>query len=439
MEISKTYILRDPVHLDIVFPEKYFELVNTMEFQRLSRIKQLSCEYLVFPTASHTRFSHSIGTYHVMGELIDRLENILFEYEIEVTQEQRDLALCSALLHDIGHGPFSHTFEKIFKLGNHEAWTVKIIQDNESQINKIITKNFSKSFVNKLIKVLIKENDESSRDDEQNIITLISQLISSQIDADRMDYLLRDSYFTSVSNGNYDMKRIIKSLDVVKLGSKLRICVNEKYISSIEEYIMARYYMHKEAYQHPIKLQMENVLIKIFSRAKELYFRKYSIFIDPIMEKLFLDKEITVVDYTSIDDYFMYFHISKWKSCEDSILAMLCTTFMDRKKYKRYRKPEDGLELSMILNNRLEKIGKTKILWEKEYSYINTSVSFGIYNRNTDNIWVKMKDGSIKDISQVSFVFQNMDMEKEYKRTIECFSEEMLKSQYGEDFLEGLI
>lgn len=435
---NKTYILRDPVHLDIVFPEKYFELVNTMEFQRLSRIKQLSCEYLVFPTASHTRFSHSIGTYHVMGELIDRLENILAEYDIEVTQEQRDLALCSALLHDIGHGPFSHTFEKIFKLGNHEDWTIKIIEDSESQINKTITKNFSDSFMNKLIKVFIKEKDESSRDEEQNIITLISQLISSQIDADRMDYLLRDSYFTSVSNGNYDIKRLIKSLDIAKLGSKLKICVDEKYISSIEEYIMARFYMHKEAYQHPIKIQMENVLVKIFKRAKELYNGNASVFVDPIMEKLFLNREITVSDYTSMDDYFLYFHIAKWKCCEDSVLVMLCTTFLDRKKYRRYRRVQDGPELSMILNDRLEKIGKCRLAWEHEYSYIKASVSFGIYNRNTDNIWVKMKDGSVRDISEVSFVFQNIDMEKEYKRTIECFSEEMLKNQYGDDFLEGM-
>lgn len=436
---NKEYILRDPVHLDIVFPEKYFDIVNTMEFQRLSRIKQLSCEYLVFPTASHTRFSHSIGTYHVMGELIDTLESRLSEYGIEVTTEQRDLALCSALLHDIGHGPFSHTFEKIFKLGNHEDWTMKIIADNQSQINKIITRNFSDSFVNKLIKVFAKEKDETSKNEEQNIITLISQLISSQIDADRMDYLLRDSYFTSVSNGNYDIKRLIKSLDVVKLGNKLKICVNEKYISSIEEYIMARYYMHKEAYQHPIKIQMETILVKIFNRAKELYIDRVDIFVDDIMEKLFLNIEISVEDYTSIDDYFMYFHISKWKSSEDLILAMLCTAFLDRKKFRRYRKPEGGLELSSILNNKLEKMGEEKIIWENEYSYIKTSVSFGVYNRNTDNIWVKMKDGNLKDISQVSFVFQNMDMEKQYNRTIECFSEEMLKNQYGEDFFDDLL
>ncbi len=112
---EKKYFLRDAIHSDIAFEKKYFDLISTAEFQRLSRIKQLSSEYLVFPTALHNRFSHSIGTFFVMGKLLQRLEDALKLHGVEVTQEQKDLALCSALLHDIGHGPFSHTFEKNFK------------------------------------------------------------------------------------------------------------------------------------------------------------------------------------------------------------------------------------------------------------------------------------------------------------------------------------
>lgn len=431
---NKSYILRDPIHLDIEFPHKYFALVNTSEFQRLSRIKQLSCEYLVFPTASHTRFSHSIGTYHLMGQLIDHLEGILNSYGIEVSDEQRELALCSALLHDIGHGPFSHTFEKIFGLGNHEDWTVKIIKDPNSEINKAISENFSQSFAMKLTSIFEKDSEDASND-EENIMTLISQLISSQIDADRMDYLLRDSYFTSISNGNYDIKRLVKSLDVVCNEKGFNICVNEKYISSIEEYIMARYYMHKEAYQHPVKVQMEAILVKIFARAKELYFIDNSIFADDIMIKLFGAQELTVSEYTSIDDYFMYFHIIKWKNHKDKILSHMCSAFLDRKKYKRYRKTENIPELATVLDENLLKQGITGIDWKNEYGYIKRSVSFGIYDRKKENIWVKMKDDSIKDISEVSYVFKNMDMEKPYERTIECFSEELLKERFGEAVL----
>lgn len=434
---NKRYILRDPVHLDIEFPHKYFALVNTSEFQRLSRIKQLSCEYLVFPTASHTRFSHSIGTYHLMGQLIDHLGMILASYGIEVSDEQRELALCSALLHDIGHGPFSHTFEKIFGLGSHEDWTVKILTDENSEIYRAICDNFSENFVSKLSSIFAKDPDEAN-DNEGNIMTLISQLISSQIDADRMDYLLRDSYFTSISNGNYDIKRIIKSLDVVCNEDGFKICVNEKYISSIEEYIMARYYMHKEAYQHPVKVQMEAILVKVFARAKELYLMDKPVFADDIMMKLFSTDELTVSEYTSIDDYFMYYHIIKWKNHNDKILSHMCRAFLDRKKYKRYRRNENMPELALALNENLYKKNRERIDWEKEYGYIKKSVSFGIYDKKKDNIWVKMKDGSIKDISEVSYVFKSMDMEKPYERTIECFSQELLEDRFGEDVLVGI-
>lgn len=437
MADSKRYVLRDPVHLDIEFPYKYFSLVNTTEFQRLSRIKQLSCEYLVFPTASHTRFSHSIGTYHVMGLLIEHLEGILNSYGIEVTQEQRDLALCSALLHDIGHGPFSHTFEKIFGLGNHEDWTVKIMRDPDSQINRALSMNFSESFVEKLAAIFSGVSDEADGS-EENIMTLISQLISSQIDADRMDYLLRDSYFTSISNGNYDIRRLIKSLDVACQNNRFKICVNEKYISSIEEYIMARYYMHKEAYQHPIKVQMEALLVKIFARARELYLTGEPVFADEIMLRLFDRKEISVSEYTSIDDYFMYFHMTKWKNHSDSVLSHMCRAFLDRKKYKRYRKTENIPELCEVLDSNLRICGMKAADWSSEYGYIRRTVSFGIYDRNKDNIWVKMKDGSIKDISEVSYVFRSMDMEWPYERTIECFSSELLTERFGECILEGL-
>lgn len=436
MNKNKQYILRDPIHLDIVFPQKYFDLINTTEFQRLSRIKQLSCEYLVFPTASHTRFSHSIGTYYVMGELINRFEEILLDYGIEVTQEEKDLAFCSALLHDIGHGPFSHTFEKIFKLGNHESWTAKIIRDSDSQINRVLNKNFSKDFVERLIDILSEEPRENKPNGELSIITLISQLISSQIDADRMDYLLRDSYFTSVSNGHYDIKRLIKSFDVAFEGDNLRICVNEKYIASIEEYIMARFYMHKEAYQHPIKIQMENILKKIFGRAKELYYQGVDIFADDIMKKLFEEQTIEVSEYTQLDDSFMYFHISKWKRSEDQILSNMCTAFLDRKKYKRYRKVFGEKNLSEMLNEKLKLINEKETDWENEYSYIKASVSIGIYDKNKDNIWVKLKDGSIKDITEISFVFKSMDMGKLYERTIECYSKELMCLKYGEEYLK---
>ena len=201
---------------------------------------------------------------------------------------------------------------------------------------------------------------------------------------------------------------------------------------------MARYYMHKEAYQHPVKVQMEAMLVKIFARARELYLTGKPLFADEIMLKLFDKKEISVNEYTSIDDYFMYFHMTKWKNHSDSVLSHMCRAFLDRKKYKRYRKTENIPELSEVLDQNLRSCGMEAADWNREYGYIKRTVSFGIYDRNKDNIWVKMKDGSIKDISEVSYVFRSMDMERPYERTIECFSSELLMARFGECILEGL-
>ena len=143
-------------------------------------------------------------------------------------------------------------------------------------------------------------------------------------------------------------------------------------------------------------------------------------------------------EYTSIDDYFMYFHMTKWKNHSDSVLSHMCRAFLDRKKYKRYRKTENIPELCEVLDQNLRDCGMEAADWNSEYGYIKRTVSFGIYDRNKDNIWVKMKDGSIKDISEVSYVFRSMDMEKPYERTIECFSSELLMARFGDCILEGL-
>lgn len=421
---KKSYILRDVIHSDILFEDRFFSLINTSEFQRLARIKQLSCEYLVFPSALHNRFSHSVGTYYVMGQLIQRLEKVLKAYHVEVTPEQKDLALCSALLHDIGHGPFSHTFERISSLGSHETWTAKILLDENTQIHQALVANFPPGFVDKLIHII----DGSSKE-EDTILTLISQLISSQMDADRMDYLLRDSYFTGVSTGLYDLHRLIEALDVARVNGSLKICVSEKYISSIEEYIMARFYMHKEAYQHPLKRQLEHIIHKIFARAKELWQEEQDIFVDEIMGRLFKG-EITVSDYLTMDDSFLMYHVAKWRYNEDMILSALCKAFVDRKKFMRYRKTSEET-LYDLLNQKMGKKGLKPIHWENQYCYIYDRVQIPIYDRQKDNIWVKLRSQQVVDITEASYIFGNMDMSQKFVRTNEYIHEDMLNQLFG--------
>ncbi|MDO5062162.1 MAG: HD domain-containing protein [Peptostreptococcaceae bacterium] len=421
---QKTYFLRDAIHSDIAFETKYFALISTSEFQRLSRIKQLSSEYMVFPTALHNRFSHSIGTFFVMGKLIERLEQALEPHGVSVSQEQKDLALCSALLHDIGHGPFSHTFEKISGSFLHEHWTAKILQDEDTEIHQALLRHFSPEFIDKLVRIFTHKND----DPQDTIITLISQLISSQMDADRMDYLLRDSYFTGVSTGLYDLHRLIEAIDVTKVDGRLRICVSEKYVSSIEEYIMARFYMHKEAYQHPLKRQLENIVQKIFARAKELYRNDVAIYCDEIILRLF-NEDLDVESYLQMDDGFLMYHMSKWKNHEDKVLSMLCRAFVDRKKFERYRGM--GQSLADRLNDAMKKQGKEPIDWKKEYCYIYDRVEIPIYDRKKDNIWVRSRSGEVVDITEGSYLFGNMDMSRRFVRTNEYYHPQMLRELFG--------
>lgn len=421
---QKTYFLRDAIHSDIAFETKFFALISTSEFQRLSRIKQLSSEYMVFPTALHNRFSHSIGTFFVMGKLIERLEQALKPHGVSVSQEQKDLALCSALLHDIGHGPFSHTFEKISGSFLHEYWTAKILEDENTEIHQALLRNFSPEFIEKLVRIFTHKND----DQQDTIITLISQLISSQMDADRMDYLLRDSYFTGVSTGLYDLHRLIEAIDVTKVDGRLRICVSEKYVSSIEEYIMARFYMHKEAYQHPLKRQLENIVQKIFARAKELYRNDVAIYCDEIILRLF-NEDLDVKSYLQMDDGFLMYHMSKWRNHEDKVLSMLCRAFVDRKKFERYR--GTGQRLADQLNEAMKRQGKGPVDWKKEYCYIYDRVEIPIYDRKKDNIWVKLRSGEVVDITEGSYLFGNMDMSRRFVRTNEYYHPQMLRELFG--------
>lgn len=423
MKKEKVYYLRDAVHLDIIFEERFFNIISTIDFQRLSRIKQLSCEYLVFPTALHNRFSHSIGTFHVMKLLVDKISKVLKEEGIEFTAYHRDLALVAALLHDIGHGPFSHTFEKISTKQLHEMWTVEIIENENTEINKALKENFPENFVKDLVSLFDKEKEH------EPVHNIISQLISSKLDADRMDYLLRDSYFTGVNMGVYDLHRLISSLDIAYIENKPVLCVNEKYISPIEEYIMARFYMHKEAYQHPLKKQLENVIQKIFKRAKELYSYDYDIFYDKSMEAIFKE-ELDIKTYLSLDDNFILYHISRWKNSDDMIMQKLCSAFLDRKKFTKYR-TTDNLSLADRLNDILISQGKETIDWNKEYCYISETLEIPIYNKNDENIWIKKKDGSLVDISEESHILSMMNLRNNFKRKTEFYHKEMLKEKFG--------
>lgn len=427
------FIIRDVIHSDIEFDDNIKEIINCPEFQRLHRINQLSCEYLVFPTATHTRFSHSIGTYHIMKKLIDHFSIKLEEKGYEVKKQDKELAYIAALLHDIGHGAFSHTFEKIFKLKSHESWTIDIIKDNTTYIHKKIVEIYGDVFLKRLIEIISK----SYKDEENSkIFSIIAKLVSSQTDADRMDYLLRDSYFTSVTNGQYDIDRLIKSFGVEEVGDDLKIYIKEKYMSTLEEYVLARYFMHKEVYQHTTKRHMEGLLFLIFKRVKELLKQEKEIFCDDILKKLILKNEIEVKDYLKTDDIFFTYHILMWTNCDDETLRFLSNSFLNREQFDieiSYTQEE----LFVKINNLLEKNSKPPITnLGEEYFYIKTEKNAELYFKSGENIWIKSRDEQddrLYDLSEKSLIINKDNASKSFKSVNIFLSSKIFKIIYGID------
>ena len=427
-----SFVIRDVIHNDIEFDDKIKQILGCSEFQRLHRIHQLSCEYLVFPTATHTRFSHSIGTYHVMKNLIAHFTLELKKLGYEVKEEDKNLAYIAALLHDVGHGAFSHTFEKIFGVKSHEQWTKEIISDKNTSLHKKIVELYGEEFIKRLISIISK----SYKDDEKSkIFDIIATLVSSQTDADRMDYLLRDSYFTSVTNGRYDIQRLIKSFGVKEEEDTLKIFINEKYMSTLEEYVMARYFMHKEVYQHNIKQHMEKCLKLIFKRANELLVNKIDISCDIVLKKLILGQKITVGEYLTTDDgYFMY-HIINWSNQEDKILSYLCKCFLNRQLFE-YESDADQKELIKKINALLEKnnFDKLKNL-DSEYFYIKTEKKVALYANTKENIWIKSRDNQkLYDLSEKSLLINKQNASKIFISSNNYISSYLFKLKYGIDF-----
>jgi len=367
-----------------------------------------------------------------MKNLIAHFTLELKKLGYEVKEEDKNLAYIAALLHDVGHGAFSHTFEKIFGVKSHEQWTKEIISDKDTSLHKKIVELYGEEFIKRLISIISK----SYKDDEKSkIFDIIATLVSSQTDADRMDYLLRDSYFTSVTNGRYDIQRLIKSFGVKEEEDTLKIFINEKYMSTLEEYVMARYFMHKEVYQHNIKQHMEKCLKLIFKRANELLVNKIDIFCDIVLKKLILGQKITVGEYLTTDDgYFMY-HIINWSNQEDKILSYLCKCFLNRQLFEN-ESDVNQKEVLKKINALLEKNNLDKVNYlDDEYFYIKTEKKVALYANTKENIWIKSRDNQkLYDLSEKSLLINKQNASKIFISSNNYISSYLFKLKYGIDF-----
>ncbi|ASP28742.1 HD superfamily phosphohydrolase [Spiroplasma corruscae] len=303
--------IRDNVHGEINIKEDFIiELIETKAFQRLRRIVQLGGGQYVFPSASHTRFSHSIGTYHVVCKFLEN-ENLTQG----LNKKDFPVVKAASLLHDIGHGPFSHSFEKVISI-NHEKYSVKIIlNDNE--------------ITNVLRKANIDPMEVASIIEGNHPVNVFNMLVSSQIDADRIDYLLRDSLGAGVNYSKLDLQWIIRHATT----NEGNIVFPEKTVNAIEHFLLGRYHMFTQVYNHKISKAFDFTLEKWFLRLRDLYKESYvfknNYYIE-VLKPILEFRDLNVDEYTRLDDYTILEYIKMSSEEEDEILKDLALRIINR-------------------------------------------------------------------------------------------------------------
>lgn len=308
IKLEKSKVFRDAVH-NYIYVDNIviLKLIDTVEFQRLRRIKQLGGTHQVYQSAEHTRFSHSMGVYQITKMMCK--DSCIGKY---LSDFDKLTVQCAALLHDVGHGPFSHCFESVFDT-NHEEFTVAIINGN-TEIHDIL-EGVCVGFSKLVSSVISKTHDNS----------ILVSMVSSEIDADRMDYLLRDSYFTGTTYGQFDLQRILRVMDV----SNDVIVYKESGVQAIEDYILARYHMYWQVYYHPTARSYEQLLLSVFNRVKDLFDDGFDL--GDISYLLpFLKKNLTVEDYINLDESVVLYYFKKFTECSDKILKDLSSRFLKR-------------------------------------------------------------------------------------------------------------
>ncbi|MFV0482673.1 MAG: HD domain-containing protein [Bacteroidales bacterium] len=384
--MKKRKIINDPVHGFINIDNPLFlQLIEHKYFQRLRRIKQLGLTNIVFPGASHTRFEHALGSFHLTKLALDTL----LQKGVDISDEETEATLIAILLHDIGHGPFSHVLENSIIFGvSHEALSLEIIKKLNKELDgqldlaiKIFENKYHKSFLH--------------------------QLVSSQLDMDRLDYLTRDTFYTGVSEGVVGADRIIKMLDV----RNDMLVVEEKGIYSVEKFLIARRLMYWQVYLHKTVLSAEMMLVKALQRARELINMKNELFTTPAFDT-FLKDTITYEKIISNDDIFAQFLniddcdiqicIKHWSTSDDTILATLADGIHNRRLFK-IEMSNDKIEEQQI-KEQCQNIDKLFPNCKNASSHfvICNHISNMAYHSKHNNIHILSKKGNISSLDKLS-------------------------------------
>ena len=404
-KVNKRKIFNDPVYGFITIPnEIIFDVIEHPYFQRLRRIKQLGLTHLVYPGALHTRFHHSLGAMHLMGKA-------LFELKLKghaISDEEMHGAQLAILLHDIGHGPYSHALEHAIVTNLHHE-----------EISTIFIKKLNNHFDGKLDLVLdIFENRYHRK--------FFHKLISSQFDMDRLDYLKRDSFFTGVSEGIINYERLLNMLEITNDEP----VIEAKGIYSVEKFITARRLMYWQVYLHKTVLVAEYMITRVLKRAKELSLDGQNLFATPALH-FFLSNDVSKSDFensdevllhfSNLDDYDIFSALKVWVNHKDPILSELSKALVNRRLFK-IEMGNEPIDESYF--EKLKRSVKTKFnLTEEEVDYFCFAdhTSNYTYQPGSDRINILFKDGSVKDIAEVSDQLNITVMDKPTTKYFVCY------------------
>jgi len=337
-------IIRDPVHnmmrFDTDRDRLVLELLHAKEVQRLRNIKLMGISYISYPGAEHSRFAHSLGTAYLMKRVIEHLQASSAPAIARDVEAHRELLLATALLHDLGHFPFSHLMEA-FVREKHERWTVRVILDKNTEVHQMLVSADPR--YPEMIAAVLERRFKPS---------FVVKLISSQLDVDRMDYLLRDSLYTGARYGNFDLDWLIHFLRLVEVDGDYELALDRaKGQRAAEEYILARYYMYQQVYHHKRSRAAGTMVLSILRRAAALLRAGEEIFAPPPLRRMLIDfKNFTVADHQALDDTVLGFAFREWEGSSDPILSDLCRRFNRGRIFhtvelslKRYLKLQDDL------------------------------------------------------------------------------------------------
>jgi hypothetical protein len=407
--LNKKKIINDPVYGFITIPsDLVYDLIQHPYVQRLRYIKQLGMTHLVYPGALHTRFHHALGAMHLMGLALETIKS----KGQAISYQEEEAVIVAILLHDIGHGPFSHALEHTIVDGvSHE------------HISTLLMDNLNREFDGKLGLALKIFNNRYHK-------KFLYQLVSGQLDLDRMDYLNRDSFFTGVSEGVISFDRIIKMLDVVDD----QLVVEEKGIYSIEKFLIARRLMYWQVYLHKTVIAAEQMLVKILERAKELTGEGRNLFASPcfsyflknsINREEFKNDPRNIERFTKLDDNDIFTSIKVWVNDEDLILSTLCSHLISRNLYQvEITNEPPAIE---IINDLADKVTDEFEISDDDTSYFvfTDTIKNKAYSVGDGSIKILMKDGSIQDIAKASDNSNLESLARTVQKYILCYLKEL--------------